>query len=202
MADLDLVFHPVTTDRWIDLESLFGPRGACGGCWCMYWRLSRAGFNQFKGEGNRQFLKSIVDSGEVPGLLAYHAGKAVGWVSVEPRPAFPALGRSRILKPVDERPVWSVVCFFVARGYRRKGVTVALLKAAVEYARQQGAEILEGYPVEPKDAKAPDPFVYTGLASAFLQAGFEEALRRSETRPIMRYVFPPFPNPAPQGAGS
>jgi GNAT superfamily N-acetyltransferase len=90
---------------------------------------------------------------------------------------------------VDEQPVWSVVCFFVARAYRRKGVTVALLKAAVEYARQRGAGIVEGYPVEPKEDKAPDPFVYTGLASAFRQAGFEEVLRRSETRPIMRKLI-------------
>ena len=189
MSPLELTFHPVTPDRWADLETLFGPRGACGGCWCMYWRLRRSEFEQFKGEGNRQFLKSIVEAGEVPGLLAYHDGLPVGWVSVEPRPAFPALERSRILKPVDDQPVWSVVCFYVARGYRRKGVTVALLRAAVGYARQQGAAILEGYPVEPKDAKAPDPFVYTGLASAFRQAGFQEVLRRSETRPIMRYAF-------------
>jgi len=193
MSPLELTFHPVTPDRWADLETLFGPRGACGGCWCMYWRLRRSEFEQFKGEGNRQFLKSIVEAGEVPGLLAYHDGLPVGWVSVEPRPAFPALERSRILKPVDDQPVWSVVCFYVARGYRRKGVTVALLRAAVGYARQQGAAILEGYPVEPKDAKAPDPFVYTGLASAFRQAGFQEVLRRSETRPIMRYTFPPTP---------
>jgi GNAT superfamily N-acetyltransferase len=189
MSPLDLAFYTVTPHRWADLETLFGPRGACGGCWCMYWRLKRSEFEQLKGEGNRQLLKSIVESGEVPGLLAYHNGKPVGWVSIEPRPAFSALERSRILKPVDEQPVWSVVCFFVAKGYRRKGLTVALLKAAAEYARQQGAAIVEGYPVEPKVAKAPDPFVYTGLASAFRQAGFQEAARRSETRPIMRYVF-------------
>jgi GNAT superfamily N-acetyltransferase len=191
---MDLEFHPVTPDRWSDLETLFGPRGACGGCWCTYWRMSRSEFNLLKGEGNRQLLMSIVDSGEVPGLLAYHAGKPVGWVSLEPRPAFPALARSRILKPVDEKPVWSVVCFFVAKAYRRKGMTVSLLKAAVEYARQQGAEVVEGYPVEPKQGSVPDPFVYTGLASAFRQAGFEEVLRRSETRPIMRYVFPSSPD--------
>ena len=202
MSSLDLEFYPVTPDRWNDLETLFGPRGACGGCWCTYWRMRRSEFEQLKGEGNRQFLKSIVDSGEVPGLLAYHAGKPVGWVSLEPRPAFPALERSRILKPVDEKSVWSVVCFFVAKGYRRKGMTVALLKAAVEYARQQGAEIVEGYPVEPKQGSVPDPFVYTGLASAFRQAGFEEVLRRSETRPIMRYIIPPTPGSASQGTGS
>jgi GNAT superfamily N-acetyltransferase len=189
MNNLDLEYQPVTPQRWADLEALFGPRGACAGCWCMYWRLRRTEYELLKGAGNRAALKEIVDSGEPPGLLAYHQGQPVGWVSVAPRPAFSTLERSRILKPVDERPVWSVVCFFVSRGYRRKGVTVQLLRAAVEYARQQGAEIVEGYPVEPKEGKAPDVFVFTGLASAFRQAGFEEVLRRSETRPIMRYYI-------------
>ena len=155
----------------------------------MYWRLMRSEFEQMKGEGNRLALKSIVDAGQIPGLLAYHNGQPVGWVSVAPRPVFSALERSRILKPVDERPVWSVVCFFVKKTYRRKGVTVQLLQAAAEYARQHGAQIVEGYPVEPRQGQAPDPFVYTGLVSAFLQAGFEEVLRRSETRPIMRMIL-------------
>jgi GNAT superfamily N-acetyltransferase len=103
------------------------------------------------------------------------------------REEFPTLGRSRILKPVDDQPVWSVVCFFVTRGQRRKGLTVQLLKAAIEYARSNGAKIIEGYPVEPRGRKSPDVFVYTGLSSAFKKAGFTELLRRSETRPIMRY---------------
>jgi GNAT superfamily N-acetyltransferase len=99
------------------------------------------------------------------------------------------LSRSRVLKPVDDQPVWSVVCFFVARSQRHKGLTVKLLKAAVEYARANGARIIEGYPVEPKEGKSPDVFVYTGLFSAFKQAGFSEVLRRSETRPIMRFIL-------------
>jgi GNAT superfamily N-acetyltransferase len=157
----------------------------------MFWRLPRAEFEQRTGDSNRLALKAIVDSGDVPGLLAYSGGKPVGWVSLAPRPSFPVLGRSRILKPVDDRPVWSVVCFFTAKAYRRQGVTVRLLQAAADYALQHGAKILEGYPVEPRQDKAPDPFVYTGLASAFRQAGFEEVLRRSETRPIMRRVLRP-----------
>ena len=106
-----------------------------------------------------------------------------------PRQAFPALERSRILKRVDDQPVWSVVCFFIAKTYRRQGLTVSLLRAAVKYARQQGARIVEGYPEDPKKANIPPPFAFTGLASAFLQAGFVEVLRRSETRPIMRYYI-------------
>ena len=184
-----LAFHPLTPHRWSDLEQLFGPRGACCGCWCMYWRLLNKQFNEQTGDLNRRNLKAIVDSGAVPGILAYADGVPVGWVSLAPREEFPRLSRSRILKPVDEQPVWSVVCFFVAKGYRRQGLTIQLLQAAVNFALTNGAQIVEGYPVEPKGGKSPDPFVYTGLASAFKQAGFTEILRRSETRPIMRYII-------------
>jgi len=182
-----LTICPLTPDRWTDLETLFGARGAYGGCWCMWWRLKRSEFDQQRGEGNRLALKSIVESGEVPGLLAFIEHQPVGWCSVAPREAFSALDRSRVLARVDEQPVWSIVCFYISKPYRRQGMTVKLLQAAIEYARQQGAHILEGYPNEPKKGSQPDPFVYTGLVSAFRKAGFTEVLRRSETRPIMRY---------------
>jgi len=185
----DLTFQPVTPERWVDFSTLFGPRGACGGCWCMWWRLRRSQFEVQKGEPNRLSMKAIIDSGEEPGILAYAGDQPIGWCSLAPREVFPALERSRILKRVDDQPVWSVVCFFVAKPYRRSGVTVKLLEAAVRYARENGAGILEGYPVEPKQVKTPDVFVYTGLASAFRKAGFVEVARRSETRPIMRYFI-------------
>jgi GNAT superfamily N-acetyltransferase len=183
----NLEFYPVIPKRWKDLEKLFGERGACGGCWCMWWRLSRSQFNSQKGEGNRKALKKIVGSGEIPGILAYADGEPVGWCCVAPRETFPVLERSRILERVDEKPVWSVVCFFVAKPFRQKGVTVELLKATVEYAKKHRAKIVEGYPVEPKKSKMPDVFAYHGLASTFRKAGFKEVLSRSETRPIMRY---------------
>jgi GNAT superfamily N-acetyltransferase len=182
-----ITFHPLTSEHWSDFEKLFGPRGACGGCWCMYWRLTRTQYEQQSGEFNHRNIKALVDSGNIPGILAYSGDEPVGWCSIAPREEFPTLARSRILKPVDDQPVWSVVCFFVARAQRRKGLTIQLLTAAVKYARSQGARIIEGYPVEPKDGKSPDVFVWTGLASAFNQAGFTEVLRRSATRPIMRY---------------
>jgi GNAT superfamily N-acetyltransferase len=153
----------------------------------MYWRLTRQQFSKQQGDLNRQALRSLVDSGIIPGLLAYQEGQPVGWCSVAPRHEFPVLARSRILKSVDDQPVWSVVCFFVARSQRRHGLTVQLLHAAVEYATAHGARIVEGYPVDPKEGKAPDVFVYTGLYSAYKQAGFTEVARRSQTRPIMRY---------------
>ena len=182
-------FHPVTPNNWMDVEKLFGERGACAGCWCMWWRIPRSQWNHQKGEKNKQAMKKIVDSGEIPGILALDGTEPIVWCSVAPREAFPALERSRILKPVDDQPVWSIVCFFVPKPYRRKGVTVALLKAAIEYVEKQGGKILEGYPSEPKTDKTADAFVWTGLASAFRKAGFQEVLRRSDTRPIMRYYL-------------
>lgn len=181
-------FYPLTPERWRDFEALFGPRGACGGCWCMWWRLTRSEFDRQKGEGNRQAMKALVDSGRVPGILAYSGERPVGWCSVAPREEFGALARSRVLRPVDDRPVWSVVCFFVDKVYRRQGLTVALLRAAVDYAAAHGATIVEGYPSEPKKADAPAVFLYTGTVSAFRKAGFVEVARGSPSRPIMRYT--------------
>jgi len=155
----------------------------------MWWRLKRSEFERQKGEENRRAFKNIVDSGQIPGILAYANGQPIAWCSVAPRDTYSTLQRSRILKPVDKEPVWSIVCFFVAKQFRRKGVTRKLLKATMEYVGRQGGKILEGYPLEPKKRKIPDAFAYTGLASAFRKAGFVEVLRRSETRPIMRYVI-------------
>ena len=181
-----LEFHPVTPDRWDDFEVLFGERGACGGCWCMWFRLKRSEFERQKGEGNRLAMKAIVESGEVPGILAYADGQPVGWCSVAPREAFGVLQRSWVLKPVDEQPVWSIACFFIAKPYRRKGLMGRLIEAAANYAAARGARIVEAYPVEPKKAEVPDVFAYTGLVSAFRGARFVEVARRSDTRPIMR----------------
>jgi GNAT superfamily N-acetyltransferase len=185
---LSLQFHALTPDRWPDLENLFGMRGACGGCWCMWWRLTRSEFNKNKGEGNRKSLKKIVDSGIVPGIIAYHDSRPIGWCALGPRETYPALERSRTLKRVDYKEVWSVVCFFTAKQFRHKGVAKSLLKAAVDFALQHDAKIIEGYPTEPRKGKLPDPFVFTGIVSTFRKAGFAEVVRRSENRPIVRYV--------------
>lgn len=181
-----LSFHPLTPDRWADFALLFGPRGACAGCWCMFFRESSADFNRRKGAGNRAAMRRLVAQGATPGILAYDGGAPVGWCAVAPREAYSRLERSRVLKRIDDEPVWSIVCFFVARTHRKRGLTVRLLKAAVAFARTQGAEIVEGYPVEPRKGAMPDVFAYTGLASAFRAAGFEEVARRSPVRPIMR----------------
>lgn len=181
-----LSIKPIKRNLWPDLEELFGLNGACGGCWCMYWKLRGKAYDEAKGYTARQMHKSIVDSGVETGLLAYYGGEVVGWVAVEPRTAYVKLEHSRVLKPVDDQPVWSVTCFYVAKAHRRKGVTVELLKAAVEHVRRQGGRIVEGYPVE-MNKNMPAPFIYTGTASAFQKAGFEEVMRNSPTRPIYRF---------------
>ncbi len=188
-SNVKIAIHPATPDRWPDVEKLFGERGACGGCWCMTWRLPRKKFEEGKGAGNKRALKKIVTSGEAPGILGYSGAEPVAWCAVAPREAYPVLERSRVLKPVDDRPVWSVSCLFVLRPYRRKGVSVQMLEGAIDFARARGAKIVEGYPVQPWIDRAPDSFIWTGTPSAFLKAGFKEVARRSRTRPIMRRVL-------------
>ncbi len=152
----------------------------------MYWKLARPQFKKQQGEGNKRAFKKLAARGEMPGMLAYAGDEPIGWCALAPREKYLRLANSRILQPVDEQPVWSVTCFFVKKEYRRQGLSVALLRAAAKHAKKHGAKIVEGYPVAPKAGKMADAFAWTGLASAFRQAGFKEVLRRSETRPIMR----------------
>lgn len=179
--------HPLTAERWPDFQILFGLRGACGGCWCMTPRLPRAEYERNKGEGNRSTMKAIVDGGELPGILGFLGDKAVAWCSFGPREHFAWLARSRIFQPVDERPVWSIVCLFIDKDHRRQGLSIEMIEAACTFATGQGARCIEAYPVEPKKRTTPPVFAYNGIASAFRQAGFREVARRSDTRPIMRY---------------
>jgi GNAT superfamily N-acetyltransferase len=155
----------------------------------MWWRLPRAQFERQKGAGNRRAFKRLVASRKVPGLLAFVGREPVGWVALAPREAFPVLDRSHVLARVDEKPVWSVPCFFIAKEFRGKGLSVKLLRAATAFARKRGARILEGYPVVAKKGRMPDVFAWTGLPGTFENAGFVEILRRSPVRPIFRKVF-------------
>jgi GNAT superfamily N-acetyltransferase len=180
-----LAFAPLTPDRWRDLEALFGPKGACAGCWCMWWRLPKREWDAGKGEGNRRALRAIVEEGCVPGVLAYDEGVPVGWVAVEPRERYPRFLASRTLKPLDEQPVWSITCFYVARSHRGRGIMAALVDAAVAHVRAAGGKVVEAYPVD-SDAALGDAFVYTGTAGTLARSGFREIARRSRTRPIVR----------------
>ncbi len=151
----------------------------------MAWRRTRKDFDAGKAGGNKRALKKLTAGPRAPGILLYRNDEAVGWCSIAPRGDFVRLEGSRVWAPVDERPVWSVSCFFVKKTYRNQGLSVKLLEAAVEFAREHGAEIVEGYPQE-TGTRLPDAFVWTGLVASYRGAGFEEAARRSRGKPVMR----------------
>ena len=171
---------------WDGFQAVMGEKGGCGGCWCMLWRRSAAQMRADQGAGNRAAMKALFDTGHVPGIVARHDGQPVGWIQVDARSAFPRLAGSRILKPVDDRPVWSVACFLVDKAHRRSGLSRHLLDAAAGFARDRGAEILEGYPIDTDQDRYPPVYAWTGFMGAFLATGFTEVARRAPTRPIMR----------------
>jgi GNAT superfamily N-acetyltransferase len=179
-----LEIHPVTADRWEELAAFFGPSGAFAHCWCTWWRQTAAEFShgvERKGAPNRALMHSLVEAGSEPGLLAYRDGQPVGWVSVAPRPQYGRIIRSRRIGPApeeaaDER-IWSVVCFWIPRQERGKGVANELLKAAVDHARARGAAALEAYPVDTAGGRHPSANLFTGTLTMFRRAGFEEVDR-------------------------
>ncbi len=181
-----LIFHPLTPDRWDDLEALFGPeRGAGSGCWCMWWRVTRKEWEAMGKAKRKVAFRKLVKSGAVPGILAYRGAKPVGWCAIAPRETTPSLDRSRVAKPVDDSPVWSITCFYIDRAVRERGVMAALIEAACDHAARNGATLVEAYPIEPaRSLEWGEGFV--GIASAFSACGFSEVARRTPTRPVMR----------------
>ena len=184
---IDLKIHPLTPKRWPDFEKLFGAHGAYGGCWCMWWRSTRHEFEERKGEGNRRALKAVVDSGKAPGILAFLGKEPVGWCSVAPREEFSSLERSPVLKRLDDQPVWSIVCFYVAKGFRGQGIAEALIGGALDYVKGRGGSLVEAYPTAPKKKPLAPVSSYMGLPAMFARAGFEECARPSRSKVIMRY---------------
>jgi len=184
-----MILHllPLTSQRWSEFEELFGARGACGGCWCMYWRETAKEFSANKGNGNRKAMLSIINNNVIPGLIGYLEERPVAWIAIAPRDDTPRLENSRILARIDEKPVWSITCFFISKEFRNKGLSQQMIEGACEWAFERGAEIVEAYPYDlPKGERQPDPFVYTGIASPFRKTGFVEIARRSAKRPVMR----------------
>ena len=192
---MSYAFHarPLTPDTWADLEKVFSlPGGSIvRGCWCMYFRRSGAvSVSALAGEDNKRQLRAVVDSGVVPGLVGYVDGAPAGWISLGPREHYAKLQRSRIMKPVDETQVWSIVCTYVAKVHRRLGVQHRLLDAAIRRAREEGVRTLEAYPVD-KPERSHDDFMFFGSRSLYERAGFTEVVRRSPTRVVMRRKLRP-----------
>jgi GNAT superfamily N-acetyltransferase len=182
-----LAIKPLTDDLWPALQDLFGPRGACNGCWCMHWRIGAAYRRRTAGR-NKTAFREVVRSGPPPGLIAFDRDVAVGWCQLTPRDALPWLDRTWRLERVDDVPVWSLSCLYVRKGYRRRGVTAALIAAAVKAAKAAGAPALEAYPL---DADVSPSATGTGYASTFARAGFKTVARRVPERPIMRFDLRP-----------
>lgn len=185
-ADLD--FRPLMPDRWRDLEALFGSKGGCGGCWCMWYRLPRAEYEAGKGQVNRRrFLERVKDRARsAPGVLAYAEPGAIGWCAVAPREEYARLRTTRTLRAPDDQPAWAILCLFVSRPWRSAGVSVRLIDAATQFAFERGALVVEAYPVVPRDAPIPPVFASLGTLSAYLRAGYEVVSRPSEARAVVR----------------
>lgn len=173
---------PLEPERFSDLETVFGDRGVARRCFCMHWRRPDGGFEDDRDNLDR--FADIAATGPPPGLLGYVSGEPKGWVQVGPRSDFPTLDRSRLLKPVDDLDPWTINCFVVRTGERRQGIGRGLLDAAVQYAIDQGADVIEAYPVDGTRSSAVDYF--TGTLGMFAEHGFAEVLRRNDTRPIVR----------------
>jgi GNAT superfamily N-acetyltransferase len=184
--------RPLTADTWPDLEDLFGQPGGgiVRGCWCMYYRLTGPQARGRTKEQNKDALYSLATSARPPGLVGYADYRPVGWMSLGPRWDYPRLARSPIMKPVDDADVWSIVCAYVLKTERGKGIQRRMLAGAIDYARSQGVSLLEAYPIDKEERSHPD-FMFFGSRSLYERAGFREIARRSTTRVVMRRALRP-----------
>ena len=180
-------FHPLTPVRWEDFEALFGPNGACAGCWCAWFLMTNREFKESGKEGHKELLRTLVQSGVEPGLIAYADGVPAGWVALAPRENYKRLATSEVMGAVDDQPVWVIPCFFIHRDYRRQGLMEKLLAAAIEYGREKGVKILEAFPLE-AEGKMSSIQLFTGKASVFRNQGFEQVAQRNE-RPVLRKIL-------------
>jgi GNAT superfamily N-acetyltransferase len=186
---------PMTGERFADVAEVFAT-GDPRWCWCMYFRARGRSWANSSAASNRADLEGLTaradqSGGVAPGLVAYRDGTAIGWVSLGPHEDYERLAFSKMLRPLDDRPVWSIVCFVVAGRQRGKGVATALLDAAIAYARERGAKTLEAYPIHESRGRVSSDAAYTGTQGMFERAGFEvvELRQWNETsppRPIMR----------------
>jgi len=182
--------EPVTKRNWNKFVELFGENGACGNCWCMYYRLSKADFIEGKTEdGNKNAMKELVWESKPVGLIGLVEGQAIAWCAFAPREDFIKLNKSRVHKRIDDKDVWSIPCLFINKNYRRSGVSIQLLKGAIKYAKGNGIKIIEAYPTIPTQDKISDSFAWVGLYKSFERAGFTIVDRTSKNRPMVRYFI-------------
>jgi GNAT superfamily N-acetyltransferase len=185
-----LSVEPVTKSNWNKFVELFGEKGACGNCWCMYYRLSKTDFLEGKvDDGNKNAIKELVREGKPVGLIGLLEGQPIAWCAFAPREDFIKLDKSRVHKRIDDKDVWSIPCLFINKDFRRSGVSVQLLKGAIKYAKENKIKIIEAYPTIPTQDKIPDSFAWIGLFKSFERAGFKIVDRTSKNRPMVRYYI-------------
>jgi len=182
-----LTVRELSEATWDDFEVVLGMNGGARGCWCMHWRLSIAEWMAGKGDGNKRAMRELANQGSAPGVVIYRGKTPVAWCSLGPRASYPRLERSKLLATIDDKPVCAITCIYVHRKHRGSGLLPAILDSVCEYAADNGHTIAEGYPVEPRGGRrAGSDTAMTGIASAFLDAGFKEVARPRSDRPIMR----------------
>jgi GNAT superfamily N-acetyltransferase len=183
-----ITFQPLTESNWGKFEQLFGRNGACGNCWCMYYRLKKNDFNEGKTEGgNKDAMHSLVKAGKPTGVIGFYEDQPIAWCAFAPREDFIKLENSRVHKRIDAEAVWSIPCFFIAKEFRRQNVSVQMLKGIMQYAKRQGIKIIEAYPTIPTNENLPDSFAWIGLYKSFQRAGFKIVDRKSINRPMVRF---------------
>lgn len=188
MADRsEIVGAALTEHTWADFEQVMGPDGGARGCWCMHWRLTYQQWERGRGAGNRAKMRERAGSAPSPGVVCYLDREAVGWVAIGERCEYPRMQRSPVTKAIDQAPVWVISCVYVRRDHRGFGLHAPLIDAACRFAADQGQETVEAIPVEPAVGKrAGADTAMTGMASAFLAAGFREVARPKSDRPVLR----------------
>ncbi len=190
MAQASITFKPLAPETWEPFEQLFGKQGGYGGCWCMWFRQTGKEYAANRGENNKQAMRRVVDSDQPPGIMAFVDGEPAGWVSLSPREVFPRLDRSPRTKRIDDAVVWSIVCFYVGSRFRGQRLMQRLLGAAIDYARERGAQVIEAYPKDPEAGAISADAAYHGIVQVFRDAGFEEVARRDPSQPVMRLGLP------------
>ena len=183
---MKLKLEPLTPSNWNAFEILMGEKGGCGNCWCMYFRLPYKTFQENKPDGNKRMMKQLVNKGLPQGLIASVDKQPVGWIAMAPRADYLRLGNSRVFKPLDDKPVWSITCFFIKKEFRHQGLSQQLIKGAVDFAKKKKIKTLEAYPAIPYAEKVPHPFLWVGVLSSFLNNGFKIVRQHSKSRAMVR----------------
>ena len=185
-----LTFEPLSKKNWTKFVQFFGDKGASGNCWCMYFRLKKQEFLEGKeNDENKDVMKKLVWDNQPTGMLGFYEGEAIAWCAFAPRENFLKVENSRVHKRIDDKPVWSIPCFFIEKSFRKQGVSVELLKAVIKYAKKKKIKIIEAYPSIPTQELLPDGFAWIGLYKSFEQAGFKIVDKTSKYRPMVRYYL-------------